>query len=324
MLFRYGLAVKDGALNLKLLMDVLALIEEKSFTKAAQRRHVTQSAFSRRISTMEDWLGYKCVDRSGSTITITQEALGTEERIRSLINQMQELKGYMASESRQKKRIIFTAPHTHSIYLFANLIEYLNEAASVNGGGYSYRLKSAYKRDCLALFLRGDADIFICNEEEEGCSIPSSFQFQKLALGKDHLIPVVGGKWRDHLAAQRQLPKEIPLIAYPDTSYLWKMLSRELLPALKEKHDTDVICETGLSAGVKEMAQVGLGLGWLPRSFVHDELSSSDLVDLSDIYGSIPLDLVMYMSKAAVESGLDEILEIVENMDEAACLRIWG
>jgi len=93
-------------MNLKLLNDVLALIEEKSFTKAAQRRHVTQPAFSRRIKTMEEWLGFQCVDRSGHRVTVSAEALATEDLIRSLINQMNSLKDYSSAAKLHKKRLV--------------------------------------------------------------------------------------------------------------------------------------------------------------------------------------------------------------------------
>ena len=37
--------------------DVLVLLEEKNMTRAAERRNITQPAFSRRIRSFEDWLG---------------------------------------------------------------------------------------------------------------------------------------------------------------------------------------------------------------------------------------------------------------------------
>ena len=327
-------------MNLKLLMDVLALIEERSFTKAAQRRNVTQSAFSRRIQSMEDWLGYKCVDRSGSSITVTDAALGTEERIRSLINQMNELKGYMASEDQRKKRIIFTAPHTLSIFLFARLMAYLNgdaarDAAGDDTGddtgdeksiGYSYRLKSDYKRDCLATFLRGDADIFICNEEKGSTSIPTSFQCRSEVLGSDQLVPVISGQWKSSLDGEGKLLGSVPLITYPEASYLTKMLARECLPALQEKHRTEVVCETALSASVREMAVQGLGLGWLPKNFVAQELQNGDLINLQEHYGHCDLELVLYMAKPSAESedqGLDKVFELIQSMDANARQGLW-
>ncbi|MGY8861417.1 MAG: LysR family transcriptional regulator, partial [Pseudomonadales bacterium] len=43
-------------MELKWLEDLLALLEEKSITRAAERRHVTQPAYSRRVRQLEEWL----------------------------------------------------------------------------------------------------------------------------------------------------------------------------------------------------------------------------------------------------------------------------
>ena len=41
-------------MDIKWFEDLLVLLEEKSFTRAAARRHVTQPAFSRRIRLLEE------------------------------------------------------------------------------------------------------------------------------------------------------------------------------------------------------------------------------------------------------------------------------
>ena len=39
------------------LEDFLALVDSGNFSRAAELRHVTQPAFSRRIRALEDWVG---------------------------------------------------------------------------------------------------------------------------------------------------------------------------------------------------------------------------------------------------------------------------
>lgn len=302
-------------MNLKLLNDVLALIEERSFTNAAQRRNVTQPAFSRRIKSMENWLGFKCVVRSGSSVTVTAEALATEGRIRSLISQMNELKSYIASEAPQKKRIVFTAPHTLSIHLFPSLIKFLNKAAGEVE--YTYRLKSSYKEDCLAVFLRGDADIFICNEEIGKSSIPPSFQCERIILGADKLIPVMGKAWANHLNDEGLSAEHLPIITYPEDSYLWRMVGQDSLPKLMARHKLETVCETALSAGVKELALEGMGLGWLPKGFVRKDLEQGNLINLEKSYGFSPMSLTLYIAKDSLKSDMEPVFEAFRDMDDA-------
>ena len=51
-------------MNLSWLDDFLALAASGNFSRAAEERHMTQPAFSRRIRALEEWLGAELFDRS--------------------------------------------------------------------------------------------------------------------------------------------------------------------------------------------------------------------------------------------------------------------
>ena len=51
-------------MQLKWLEDFTALAQARSFTRAAELRHVTHPAFGRRIRALEAWAGTPLVDRS--------------------------------------------------------------------------------------------------------------------------------------------------------------------------------------------------------------------------------------------------------------------
>ena len=60
-------------MEIKWLEDFVSLANTRSFSKSAVERHVTQSAFSRRIQQLEQWLGVPLVDRSTYPTTLTAE-----------------------------------------------------------------------------------------------------------------------------------------------------------------------------------------------------------------------------------------------------------
>ena len=60
-------------MELKWLEDFLSLAETRSFSRSAEQRRVTQPAFSRRIRSLEIWLGTVLLDRSTYPITLTPE-----------------------------------------------------------------------------------------------------------------------------------------------------------------------------------------------------------------------------------------------------------
>lgn len=58
-------------MNLRQLQHLAALAEEASFSRAAERLHLTQSALSRSLQGLEDELGARLVDRAGRRSTLT-------------------------------------------------------------------------------------------------------------------------------------------------------------------------------------------------------------------------------------------------------------
>ena len=58
-------------MNLSWLDDFLALVASGNFSRAAEERHMTQPAFSRRIRALEEWLGTELFDRSSQPAKLT-------------------------------------------------------------------------------------------------------------------------------------------------------------------------------------------------------------------------------------------------------------
>jgi len=54
------------------LEDFLALVDSGNFSRAAELRHVTQPAFSRRIRALEDWVGVDLFERDSHPVTLTE------------------------------------------------------------------------------------------------------------------------------------------------------------------------------------------------------------------------------------------------------------
>ena len=58
-------------MQIKWIEDLLAINHTKSFSRAAELRFITQSALSRRIKALEEWVGVKLVDRSTYPVELT-------------------------------------------------------------------------------------------------------------------------------------------------------------------------------------------------------------------------------------------------------------
>lgn len=79
-------------MNLKHLSHWLALAETGSFSRAAEKLHITQSALSRSIQVLEEELGGPLVDRMGKKNELTSLGLTVLERARHIVHEAAELK----------------------------------------------------------------------------------------------------------------------------------------------------------------------------------------------------------------------------------------
>ena len=111
-------------MELKWLEDFLCLTRLSSFSTAAAERNVTQSAFSRRIKALEQWLGVPLIDRSTYPVTLTEAGLRFRviaEQVRtSLCDARDDFQGLRQQE---ENTIVFTAPHSLSSAFFPHWLK---------------------------------------------------------------------------------------------------------------------------------------------------------------------------------------------------------
>jgi DNA-binding transcriptional LysR family regulator len=62
----------EPAMQTKWIDDLLAVAETKNFSRAAEIRCITQSALSRRIKSLEEWVGVDLVDRGTYPVQLTK------------------------------------------------------------------------------------------------------------------------------------------------------------------------------------------------------------------------------------------------------------
>jgi DNA-binding transcriptional LysR family regulator len=144
-------------MDLKGLEDLLALLEEQSFTRAAKRRHVTQPAFSRRIRLLEDWLGVDIVDRRTKPVSILPAGRELEEGFRDLITRLYALRSRIQAKSKNQDRISFVAQHTLAMSRFPRLIKAIKRQLPDT----AYRVTPVNNHECESQF-RKEGQFLLC------------------------------------------------------------------------------------------------------------------------------------------------------------------
>jgi LysR family transcriptional regulator, hypochlorite-specific transcription factor HypT len=157
-------------MELKWLDDYIALIETGTFSAAAERRHVSQPAFSRRIQMLEAWLGVTLIDRTRKPLQFTPVALGNQAAFRNLVSRIYEFRAALKSEARDAAGVTIAAQHTLAAAYLPGLLDRLRRL----GQEQSLRIRSENRADSVSMLMHGQAEILFSYETEQTpCGIPA-------------------------------------------------------------------------------------------------------------------------------------------------------
>lgn len=278
-------------MNLKLLEDALALIECGSLSKAAARRNVTQPAFSRRIRALEDWVGAPLLRREKNRIEMSEALLGAEPEIRAMIVRAQKMRNLMTPEGKRQLPVVIATQHALGSGVFPDVFRLLADKRP----GFSWRVRTLNREECVSLFLQGDADFLLCYEARGFPPLPFDDTISRKMLGTDTLIPVVGGALRHKVNEDLTLGTKVPVLSYPRGSHFGTLLAQSgLSDAFMHRSFADYEVESAYSVLLRELVRRGEGVAWLPYTMCRDQLASGDLMSLSSAYGSVQLEITLF------------------------------
>jgi DNA-binding transcriptional LysR family regulator len=277
-------------MDMRWLDDVLILLEERNMTRAAERRNITQPAFSRRIRSFEHWLGVTILDRKTNSIGLSPALIDNEDEIRGLVSRLTELKFKIAHHNPAAAVVAIAAQHTAVFSTFPDMA--LRAMAAFPG--VRFRMRAGNLGDCVAMFVRGDTSMLLCYEATRVDTLQFGPDVQRGTWGHDYLVPVVGGTLRYSVKDNRNIAADTASIVYPENSYFGQVLKENNKPFGTADLSANPFCQTAFSSGIKEMVLSGLGVGWLPYSMIHKEVESGEVISLASQFGQVHLTVAIY------------------------------
>jgi DNA-binding transcriptional LysR family regulator len=268
--------------ELKWLEDFLSLAQTRSFSRSAEARHVTQSAFSRRIRALELWLGVNLVDRSTYPTTLTPEGRRfrdtAEESVRVLLGARADLRAGLESA---EPLVRIAGLHTLALTFFPAWFR----ALAARTGPVATRLLPDDFHDCLQALVEGGSD-FLLTFHHPGVPIPLDPElYPHRVVGADALVPV-----RSPDLAQNG---PVPRLGYGRDSFLGRV--SQLAEAELGLPPGPVAHANPMAEALKCMALEGHGLAFVPRSLVTRELAEGRLVTAGP---AVPLEIRLYRNAA--------------------------
>jgi DNA-binding transcriptional LysR family regulator len=102
-------------LDLNWLRDFECLARTLNFTRAANERNITQSAFSRRIKALESWVGAPLINRAQYPVQLTEAGTQFLPVALGAVSQLTEQRQMIRDADRGGRRFLrFSALHTIS------------------------------------------------------------------------------------------------------------------------------------------------------------------------------------------------------------------
>lgn len=298
-------------MDVKWLEDLQALIDTGSFTKAAERRNVTQPAFSRRIQSLEHWFGVPLVDRDQRPFALHQHVLDNKDEIAQTIDLLYELRSRVLASAQGRKRVVFATQHALTVSVFPALIGAIRD----NVQRLSYRMRIGNKPECVTRFVSGEADFLVCYEAPDTTATLPTTGAKRLELGGETLLPVAAPELAGRVGAAGDENDAVPLLAHPRDSFMGQIIERACLRELVMTRNVEVVCETAYSTGLKQLAVAGLGIAWLPYSLVAEDIAAGSLQQLTDSFAAPELQIVMYAQLKFHTAEARSVWQFVCNLD---------
>ena len=279
-------------MEVKWLEDFLSLADTLNFTRSAELRFTTQPAFSRRIRSLEEWLGAPLIERATQPISLTPAGQKfraiAEEVLRRLFQVREDVRHLDLASA---NTIIFTATHSLSLNFFPRWIRTVEERSGV----LFTRLDSNHFEVCVQAMLKGHAHFMLCHTHRSvDLHLPPN-DFSSIVVGGDRLLPVSTPHEKGGVAHALPGTREQPAhyLAYAETSAIGRAV-HHMLEQRPVRPQLEQVFVSHLAAVLESMVRAGRGLAWLPESQVKDDLSAGRLVVAGDESWTVPVEFRLF------------------------------
>jgi DNA-binding transcriptional LysR family regulator len=297
------------------LEDFLALAEWRNFSRAAEVRHLTQPAFSRRIRAIEAWIGAPLFDRTAQPITLT--AAGerfrpeAEDLLRAVLQARAEAR--QAAEA-DRASLTIAATHGLSQSFFPQWLRAIERRAPVG----PMRLICDTLEACEALMLQGRTPFLLCHADAATPGPLAGTSFRSVRVGEETLVPVTavedGGRPTFVLGAQG---RRLPFLAYSGESGLGRIVGAAL-GRQPEAPGLEPVFTADTAVVLKAMVEARRGIAWLPLSLVAVDLATGRLLRAGEPAWDVAVEIRLWRPRARQTANAEAFWAQVQARSEVA------
>lgn len=281
-------------MNVRWLQDFLAVAETGNFTRAAAMRNTSQAAFSRRVQSLEAWVGAPLIDRSFFPTRLTKEGELFRHHASEILRQLSDARAEASGEAGARADHIrigipFALATTRLPGWWAEWTATRKVTASLLVGNI---------HDLATDIVSGNMDLMMCFHSAQEPVHLDPDRFERVQIATDSLSPYVqkdlfakgGYIWPGRPA------KPLPLLMYSRGIYFARLVDA-ILESAPASLQGNRVMECDMTDVLREMALAGYGVAWLPDSSVKGP-AAEQLVRLGGTPWSTPLSVVVFKDRA--------------------------
>lgn len=290
------------------LEDFLALSATGNFSKAADIRHTSQSAFSRRIRSLEEWVGEPLFLRTPQKVIPTEAGEQFQPAVTEALNTLKRglTKARMAGQ-REESTLRIAATHAISMIFFPNWLRLFESSITFE----SVQLLSDTASACEDHLAGGKVHFYLGHELPEYSPQLTSQRFTSTVIGEDTLIPVHAP---DLITLSKRRKSSIPLLSYSDQSGLGKILHNSS-QFQSIRHTLRSVFSSHLATVLKIMAISGKGVAWLPKNVIETELSNGTLIPFGGDDHQIPTNIRLFRPTSQQSTSIETLWSLASKVE---------
>lgn len=301
------------------LEDFLALAECGHFTRAAERRNITQPAFSRRLRALEDWVGATLFDRDTHRVELTAagevfKGMAEEVTRRVYLGREQTRDAALNAAA----TIRFSSTHALSMTFFPAFLSRVEQHTRLES---TVSLVTDNMTGCEALMLQGDAHFLLCHHHASAATVLKPNHFQSADIGFDTLmplsVPMEAGGTSPRFALPGSVDNPVPHLAYSATSGMGRILAGSQALDMPPNWLAPSFA-SHVATVLAAMARAGKGMAWLPKSLVEAELAIGSLVRAGPPAFDIPMVIRIVRPRARQSPAAERFWASVKNLAQSS------
>lgn len=278
----------------------------KSFSEAANKLNLTQPAVSYDIRLLESELNTSLFERTNSGIKLTEEGKAllyyVERANDSLISG-----GKVISELKNTEvlEINIGVPTHVGAYYLINYLKLFHEKYP----NIKINIIDKMTNEMLKMLTKKEIDILIdtdlTDNEDENIAVVKFKDFRGIFVGNKNFKKI----------SEKGSIKASEFARYPIILPSSNTMTRKLIDSYFRRKNTLIkpIFETNSSPIAKNIIESGIGIGWMIKEFVEEDINSGNLYEIKTEVETVKIPISFAYQKNNLNYAIKELINIFKN-----------